>query len=323
MELQFKKYPKLTNHYNVGKEYVFDDLLDTFYYNTEKIDGSNTQMAFLIIDGVIKDTKVGTRNRFIEPDANIPLAQIYSFVDTVKEAIELHIDSLPSECTVRVFGEIFGSKIQQTKYFSTVKGTKDYRIFDVFVELPTDETYVLGYSDIHNLLEGLAKNTSYLGNLDMSTGADTLGNWLEKALLNKSHYGDILCEGEVYHPVDTFKYTYGTTFPVLKRKHKEFMEVSRKPRKKKTTSYEVTPELKELTDDISSYVTERRLDNILSHGDIMLSPKNIGVLIKAMNDDISEEYMQDNPETNANLLSQALRRLNKDIALLIKNKLGI
>ena len=323
MELEFKKYPKLTNHYNLEKEHVFDNKMGELYYSDEKIDGSNTQMAFLIENNKIKDTKVGSRNHFIEADDKNNIAKVYSFVDKVKEAIEFNIDKLPKDCVVRVFGEIFGAKIQQTKYDVTKDGNVDYRIFDVFVELPNDDTYVLGQSDLHKLLANLDKTTSYLKNIYLSSDADTLQDKLEDSLLDKSHYGDILCEGEVYHPLDTFKYTYGTTFPVVKRKHEEFMEVSRKPRKKKKRTKVASPELIELTDKVADYVTERRLDNILSHGDISLELKNIGLLIKEMNKDINEEYLKENPDTDESLLEQALRRLNKDIALTVKNRIGM
>ena len=323
MELEFKKYPKLTNHYNLEKEHVFDNKMGELYYSDEKIDGSNTQMAFLIENNKIKDTKVGSRNHFIEADDKNNIAKVYSFVDKVKEAIEFNIDKLPKDCVVRVFGEIFGAKIQQTKYDVTKDGNVDYRIFDVFIELPNDDTYVLGQSDLHKLLINLDKTTSYLKNIYLSSDADTLQDKLEDSLLDKSHYGDILCEGEVYHPLDTFKYTYGTTFPVVKRKHEEFMEVSRKPRKKKKKTSVASPELIELTDKVADYVTERRLDNILSHGDISLELKNIGLLIKEMNKDINEEYLKENPDTDKSLLGQALRRLNKDIALTVKNRIGM
>lgn len=323
MELEFKKYPKLTNHYNIEKEHVFDNWMGELYYSDEKIDGSNTQMEFLIENNKIKDIKVGSRNHFIEADDKNNIAKVYSFVDKVKDAIEFNIDKLPKVCVVRVFGEIFGAKIQQTKYDVTKDGNVDYRIFDVFVELPNDDTYVLGQSDLHKLLINLDETTSYLKNIYLSSDADTLQDKLEHSLLDKSHYGDILCEGEVYHPLNTFKYTYGTTFPVVKRKHEEFMEVSRKPRKKKKKSNVAGPELIELTDKVSDYVTERRLDNILSHGDISLEPKNIGLLIKEMNKDINEEYLKENPDTDESLLEQALRRLNKDIALTIKNRIGM
>ena len=323
MELEFKKYPKLTNHYNLEKEPVFDNKMGELYYSDEKIDGSNTQMAFLIENNKIKDTKVGSRNRFIEAEDKNNIAKVYSFVDKVKEAIEFNIDKLPKDCVVRVFGEIFGAKIQQTKYDVTKDGNVDYRIFDVFIELPNDDTYVLGQSDLHKLLINLDKTTSYLKNIYLSSDADTLQDKLEDSLLDKSHYGDILCEGEVYHPLDTFKYTYGTTFPVVKRKHEEFMEVSRKPRKKKKRTKVASPELIELTDKVADYVTERRLDNILSHGDISLELKNIGLLIKEMNKDINEEYLKENPDTDESLLEQALRRLNKDIALTVKNRIGM
>lgn len=323
MELEFKKYPKLTNHYNIEKERVFGNWMSELYYSDEKIDGSNTQMAFLIENNKIKDTKVGSRNHFIEADDKNNIAKVYSFVDKVKEAIEFNIDKLPKDCVVRVFGEIFGAKIQQTKYDVTKDGNVDYRIFDVFIELPNDDTYVLGQSDLHKLLVNLDETTNYLKNIYLSSDADTLHDKLNHSLLDKSHYGDILCEGEVYHPFNTFKYTYGTTFPVVKRKHEEFMEVSRKPRKKKKKTSVASPELIELTDKVADYVTERRLDNILSHGDVSLEPKNIGLLIKEMNKDINEEYLKENPDTDKSLLEQALRRLNKDIALTVKNRIGM
>lgn len=38
MELEFKKYPKLTNHYNIIKEPIFDNRMGELYYSDEDYD---------------------------------------------------------------------------------------------------------------------------------------------------------------------------------------------------------------------------------------------------------------------------------------------
>ena len=63
--IEFLKYPKMKNSYAIEPD---DFGKTTVFYSSEKIDGSNTQMAFLIENNKIKDIKVGSRNRFIEAD---------------------------------------------------------------------------------------------------------------------------------------------------------------------------------------------------------------------------------------------------------------
>lgn len=78
----------------------------------------------------------------------------------------------------------------------------------------------------------------------------------------------------------------------VKRKHKEFSEISRKYKKSKAPKV-FTEEQKKILVELTQYVTERRVENILSHGDIERSPKNIGKLIGVTIKDSMEEFAID------------------------------
>lgn len=302
--IEFLKYPKMKNSYAINPN-EFDNT--TVFYSSEKIDGSNTQIDIHLTHGVIDELKVGSRNKFIEEDCKEALGAVWNFAPKVKGLVAQNANNIPSlsekpNATLYVYGEIFGSKIQTTPYDVTKNGNVDYRIFDCFVKADENKGYFqLGYESLKAIFGDLVVPLKDKG---------TLEELLDKPLDRESQYGAPLEEGDVYHTYSGYFYTGKEALQRvnnIKRKHKEFSEISRKHKKSKAPKV-FTEEQKKLLDELTQYVTERRVENILSHGDIERSPKNIGKLIGATIKDSMEEFAIDH-----NIPKEDLKPFGKSI----------
>ena len=286
--IDFLKYPKMKN-------YNYEDIErfgDKEMYSSEKIDGSNTQIDFHVSYGKIDEAKVGSRNKFIPSDCKEVLGKVWNFVPKVRELVEQSgmLDIFDcGDFTIYIYGEIFGSKIQLTKYDVTKEGKVDYRIYDCFIKYDNRPSYIqLGYQTLVDEFGDMVAPLKDKG---------SLGELLDKPLGTNSEYGAPLEEGDVYHPLFNTMYKdredLGNNIFNVKRKHKEFEEVSRGKKVSKAPK-ELTKEQKETLNGLLNYITPRRVENILSHGDIERSPKSIGKLIGATITDALEEYAIDN-----------------------------
>lgn len=302
--IEFLKYPKMKNSYAIEPD---DFGKTTVFYSSEKIDGSNTQIDIHLTNGVVDEIKVGSRNKFIEEDCKEALGKVYNFVPKVKELVAQNANNIPTlsekpNATLYVYGEIFGSKIQTTSYDVTKNGDVDYRIFDCFVKADENKGYFqLGYESLKAIFGDLVAPLKDKG---------TLEELLDKPLGRESQYGAPLEEGDVYHTYSGCFYTSKEALQRVnnvKRKHKEFSEISRKHKKSKAPKV-FTEEQKKILDELTQYVTERRVENILSHGDIERSPKNIGKLIGATIKDSMEEFAIDH-----NIPKEDLKPFGKSI----------
>lgn len=286
--IEFLKYPKMKNSYAEQVERFGDMEM----YSSEKIDGSNTQIDIHLTAGAADEIKVGSRNKFIEEDCKEALGKVYNFVPKVKELVVQNANNIPTlsekpNATLYVYGEIFGSKIQTTSYDVTKNGNVDYRIFDCFVKADENKGYFqLGYESLKAIFGDLVAPLKDKG---------TLEELLDKPLGRESQYGAPLEEGDVYHTYSGCFYTSKEALQRVnnvKRKHKEFSEISREHKKSRAPKV-FTEEQNKILDELTQYVTERRVENILSHGDIERSPKNIGKLIGATIKDSMEEFAID------------------------------
>lgn len=287
--IEFLKYPKMKNSYAIEPDEFGKT---TVFYSSEKIDGSNTQIDIHLTNGVVDEIKVGSRNKFIEEDCKEALGAVLNFAPKVKDLVAQNANNIPTlfekpNATLYVYGEIFGSKIQTTPYDVTKNGNVDYRIFDCFVKADENKGYFqLGYESLKAIFGDLVAPLKDKG---------TLEELLDKPLGRESQYGAPLEEGDVYHTYSGCFYTSKEALQRvnnIKRKHKEFSEISREHKKSKAPKV-FTEEQKKLLDGLTQYVTERRVENILSHGDIERSPKNIGKLIGATIKDSMEEFAID------------------------------
>lgn len=123
-------------------------------------------------------------------------------------------------------------------------------------------------------------------------------------------------------PLNGQERSFGTAMYGVKWKTEKFAEVSRKKHEKHTR-----PDLDmNLLDSLRAYVTENRLNNILSHGNISNTRKSVGTMIKFMQEDIKTEYMRDNGiegEEELEKITLHLRSLNKNIASVVLANLPV
>lgn len=117
----------------------------------------------------------------------------------------------------------------------------------------------------------------------------------------QSKLGDCGAEGQVYKPKNDYFFKpddYDNIhYPVVKHKYDAWLE-TQKIKVKHEMSYSAN-ELKLIT-AVESRVTPQRLLNVLSHGDIQPEPKNTGLVIKAMLQDIKEEIIKEEPDIDVN-----------------------
>lgn len=310
-EIYFLKYPKMPNLEKISSKdkKIFKAIEDEeIFYATEKIDGTNTQIAI-----TKNNAKIGKRSTFLK-DVENPWTNLF-FKDEIQDLIKLIQSKIDDNLLIRIYGETFGPKIQQNKY--KLKDI-DFKVFSVFVtDLNNDKHYCLGRLE----MEKLIPEEFLLKLLKKGTISD-----ISKELSKTSDDFNIeVKEGDVYNKFDTYELfldknekneLFVVNFLGIKNKNEEFKEI-KKP--KKPIDKESLKKEKELKENLLRYVTENRLNNILSKGDITLENKNIGPLIKAMQEDIKEEYCEE--ILDKELFNKALKSISREIALLVKSKI--
>ena len=307
MAITFLKFPSIVNKENINTKHKinFKDLnSNNIFYATEKIDGSNTQIAI-----TNNEYLIGKRHSYLDMKNNRG-DQLYMHVLDVPEVKKL-IRSIQyklkqkenNNYVVHIYGELYGPKISGNKY--KLKNYQ-YKVFNIIVHTKQDEhnRWVLG----RELLEQIVPDSLLLKIEHKGTLKDI------SATLDKSSNFDIkIREGNVYAPYDTYLWKYQTAFRSIKYKNDEFKEVKKYISQSQLDNQK---EQEKLMANINRYITENRLNNILSHGDYELSFKNMGNLIKAMQNDIREEYAE--PISDQEMFDQVMNKLaSKKIADLI------
>ena len=290
----FLKYPSLTNHYAINKSrllqsYLVGENKDDLFYATEKIDGANIQLSFSPYERSFAFYK---RSGKIEEDEK-PFDAIKDIIsdDEIAEIMENFIDqyqelSEDRYAIVHVYGELFGSKIQKQSYNITKEKKRSIRFYDIIVDSPGDSNHMieLGIDDIKSIIP-----EKFLPFFIDGGDKKPLAEWLIDAPSNESVYGGIN-EGYVFKLVEPHLFEREGTYIGIKYKTDAYLEVAKVPKPPRKQNEVKNPEL---VYDVSRYVTEQRLLNILSHGEVSLSFENFGTLVSLMADDILKEYLRD------------------------------
>jgi Rnl2 family RNA ligase len=308
----FHKYPSLINHYAVDKVRFVEKYLNKLYYSTEKINGENSQII-LNSDGSFQ---YGSRTMlFTEGSKEFTRLEDIVKNKKMQESILDIKKDYPESVTINVYGEYYGPGVKKMQYTET---EKNYRVFDVFVYLK-DSILVLGKTD----LEKYFSNEQLV---PFFPEVKTLKEFINDELENKSLLGGPT-EGKVYKPLNCFslevvkitdketgEVTEKKLFPVIKHKEDKFLEVVKKKKEVK----ELTKEEQDLFNKLISYITEARLENLLSHGE-KYSKEKFGTLIKDFNQDIEKEFTFENPEISWKDIPQIVRKsFSKETASFLK-----
>jgi len=128
-------------------------------------------------------------------------------------------------------------------------------------------------------------------------------------------------EGWVLKPVEAVFTKIGDRI-ILKGKNPKFAEKSSKKKKVKSP-VKLSPEAEFLNNELSFYITENRLKNVLSHGDIKdITSKDFGKLLGLMSKDVFNDFMKDYKDDFEGLNEKEQKilkkNMNKEVANLIR-----
>lgn len=309
-KLNFMRYPSLTNHYAISeKDRAIYGNKDKQWYATEKVDGSNISITVDLSTG---EWAFGKRSTIITKDEGKPFNALWDIVseDDIYQ-MKNELVSLGYHGTAHIYGELFGDGIQAQDYEASINKTKEVILYDILVE-ENDSATELGLGELAEVIPDKFK--------EVVIKQDTLSNLISQVPSDNSLYGGAN-EGYVYKLVEGVPvYTEGSSYPVVKHKTDAYLEnkgVKKTEKKPKVA-------LSEIQESMISYVTEQRVANILSHGDIELDMKSMGSLIKTFREDIVKEWLKEDGSESGLSFDQALdetKPLTRDIAVVAKRQL--
>lgn len=307
---EFFKYPSLTNHYAIGKEFRIINRLDDFWYSTEKIHGANASYI-LTSNGNEYFAKRSGIIDFESSDKQFnQLPNVVS--EAVKSGAKKVLENYQSDKVI-IYGEYYGKGVQSMEYDIIKDGKKDFRVFNIFVQESEDSYRVLGYEEMKSFID----KSDLVPILEI----DTLRNLLSKDQDEESALGGFK-EGDVYQPISSYIIDGNNRFVGVKRKTDRYLEVEKVPKQTKSSPSWSIKEIS-IREELGRYITENRLNNVLSHGDLELIPQNIGKIMLVFKEDAIEEFKKET-EIEYDEGTDFMKLINgwsKDIATLIKNKI--
>ncbi len=323
----FKKYNSIENSFEeefVGK--VRTQMpRDLKYVVQEKVHGAN---ASFLCDGT--DIVFAKRTAVIE---NGEVFYDYAeLVNTYRNNIlALAKDVMghyPGAVQVNIFGELFGGsyphpEVKQVKNVKLVqKGIyycpgHDFYGFDIYIQseeegrfLPVEETNAL--FEKHGFLYARPLFTGSLEEcLAHSNAFSThIPEWLGLPPIK-----DNICEGIVIRPVVPMYLTTGARV-LIKSKNSRFAEkrARKGPRPAIDPTAHYSEEMKNLMAVLATYITEPRLDNVISHIGEVKMPNDFGKLTGLYAKDVFDDFMKENAAAFDELESAEQKALKKELA---------
>ena len=324
--MQFKKYSSIENTFN--KEFLDQIRLEGFekceFVVQEKVHGAN---VCFMTDG--KTVSFGKRTGLIEQgekfyDYEILLERYTSKITSLFFAVK---NVLPDIETLKVYGEMFGGKyphpdVAHKKNVMLIqKGIHycpyhEFYAFDLYVAMP-ENGYYLTVDMANSFFEQgdfLYAKTLFRGTLDAclqypNDSLSVIHEWLGLPPIE-----DNICEGIVIRPVVPCYLSNGSRV-LLKSKNARFAE--KKSVKKRTPQLFVEPsyseELNNLLFVTEQYVTENRLNNVISKIGHISIPSELGKLIGLFSKDILEDFLKEHSGIYAALEKSEQKILNRHI----------
>ena len=324
--IQFKKYNSIENTFDRDfmDRIVIEECDKQEFVVQEKVHGAN---VCLITDG--ETVSFGKRTGFVEVGEKFydyeELLERYQF--KVISLFSVVKESFADIKTLMVFGEMFGGKYphndvkNNNKTMVIQKGVyycpnHEFYAFDLYIIddetgrfLSVDEanTYFEreGFFYAKSLLRGtLAECLKY-----PNDAPSKIAEWLGLPPLE-----DNICEGVVIRPVAP-TYLHNGARVLLKSKNARFAE--KKAVKKRAPKLFVEPsyseELNNLLPEAEQYVTENRLNNVVSKIGQISVPKDTGKLIGLFSKDILDDFLKEHSGKYAALEKSEQKILNRHI----------
>ena len=340
--LDFKKYSSIENSFDNEyiervRQYTDPKLI---YVVQEKVHGSNTSF---ITDG--KTIKFAKRTALIGDDEKFfdyeELLERYS--DKVKNLYQLIKKDYPEIDYIIVFGEFFGGYYphkevkKDTRFTAIQKGVcycpmHEFYGFDIFlVSEKNDMHQYLGVEKCNAYFEQggfYYAHTLFRGTLDECL---KYPNDFESTIYKEFGYPKIegnICEGVVIRP-EVPTYIPGGIRVMIKNKNAKFAEKKSEKRRPKDQKPPVvfTDNFHKLIDKADLFVTENRLDNVISHIGEVHIPKDLGKLLGMYCKDIIDDFLKENATDFYDLDKNEQKSFNKQVNQLalkvIKAKYGM
>jgi Rnl2 family RNA ligase len=299
----------------------------------EKVHGSN---CCFITDG--QDVHFAKRTGFVEADEKFYdyeelLARYNDRVISLFARVKSTYAGLQ---WLSIFGEMFGGTyphpdvkndhkiltIQKGVFYSPVH---EFYGFDLYISEHETSRY-LSVDENNTFFEAenfFYAKTLFQGNIDECLAYPNAFQSHIAEWLNLPPIDDNICEGVVIRPVEPVYFRNGARL-LLKSKNSRFAE--KKSVKKRTPTLFVAPTysepLKELLPVAEEYVTENRLNNVISKIGHVSIPKDMGKLIGLFSKDALEDFLKEHSGRYASLEKSEQKILNtsinKQVTILLK-----
>jgi len=327
----FKKYNSIENTFDKDfMEKIFIEDSGQEYVVQEKVHGAN---VCLMTDG--KTVGFGKRTGFVETGE-----KFYDYEELLErytpKAISLFsivCERFPDIKTLTVFGEMFGGKYphpdvkNNNKTMVIQKGVyycpnHEFYAFDLYVSteengyfLPVDESNLFfeksGFFYAKTLFRGTLNECLKYPN----DAPSQISEWFGLPPIE-----DNICEGVVIRPVVPAYLRNGARV-LLKNKNARFAE--KKAIKKRAPKLFKEPSYSEILNDLlpvaEQYITENRLNNVVSKIGHISVPKDTGKLIGLFSKDILDDFLKEHSGKYAAIEKSEQKILNRHINFLATN----
>lgn len=324
--IKFKKYSSIDNAITRDlMERVWAEMPeDLEWVVQEKVHGANTSF---LCDG--EDVKFAKRTSVLSEDDKFYDFQsmLEDYKPRVLSLFRKICEKHPSVSAISVFGEMFGGRYAHDGV-SAVKGitliqkgvnytpVHEFYGFDIYV-FEGETGYYLAVDEVNSLFE--AEGFFYARTLMRGSLAECLKypNAFQSKIsqwLGLPDIDDNICEGVVIRPV-TPQYLKNGSRVLIKSKNARFAEKkSVKVRNKIFTEpIPYSNSLKALLPELELYVTENRLNNVISHiGEVTL-PKDFGKIMGVFSKDILEDFLKEHGGEYTALDKCEQKSLNREL----------
>jgi Rnl2 family RNA ligase len=328
--LEFKKYASIENTYDKDliERIKLEGLDNQTFVIQEKVHGSN---SCFVSDG--QNVRFAKRTGFVEADERF--YDYEELLDRYKDKIISLFARLKSAYadlqSLSVFGEMFGGvyphpnvknnpRVQNIQKGVFYCPFHEFYGFDLYIR-GTETSRYLPVSETNVLFEAenfFYAKTLFQGSLDdcllyPNAFQSRIAEWLDLPPID-----DNICEGIVIRPAEPVYFGNGSRL-LLKSKNSRFAE--KKSVKKREPSLFVEPtyseSLKELLPVAELYVTENRLNNVVSKIGHVSIPKDMGKLIGLFSKDTLEDFLKEHSGRYASLEKSEQKILNTHVNKLV------
>ena len=298
--MQFTKYNSIENAYR--SEFI-EKVSNSGYHGEqfvvqEKVHGANLSYW---TDG--KEIKAAKRSDFLEETENFYNFQAIrdKYREGILQAFQIIKNKYSDTKYIAIFGELMGGDYRHDKVEKVKNAIKvqkgiyytpenDFYAFDIRIN---GDNY-LDIEEANSIFEKVGlfyARTLFKGNLEDTVAypndfESKIGQWLGYPIVKNN-----IAEGTVIKPVQARFLPSGTRV-VIKNKNERWAE-NKKHHIKMKKQEEPSEAVKKLTAIVETYITENRLNNVISKiGEVSFS--DFSKVLGLLNKDILEDFIKDN-----------------------------